>query len=336
MQSSLLRNKVRLQFVYDWYPDKYFCECRYANFICTISIGTITIQATWVEPQLGKMGGEQDITLQRGGHVLVARYGHLEVSVKDSGAGMTKAQLDKLFKSAGVQFNANALQGGGGTGLGLYISKGIMEQHGGTLSVDSKGLDMGTTFTLSLPMYLDANKAAGTPASTPCNSLRSLQQEQTERTLPFEEEEARSLRILAVDDSITNLKLLVRLLQKRGHQVTSAGNGKLAVEMVRTSIQTNELFDVICIDNHMPGMDGPTAAMVMREMGCDSFIVGITGNVLPEDIELFKSKGANAVLPKPFRIAQLEELQVEHSIGARSAQEQAAVDIEMGESIQSC
>mmetsp|Transcript_3851 Transcript_3851/g.8809 ORF Transcript_3851/g.8809 Transcript_3851/m.8809 type:complete len:358 (+) Transcript_3851:1824-2897(+) len=314
MRSNSLQRKVR------WCNQEYdlLCGTCHSKSCHIFHEGTITVHATWIESQLGKMGGEQDITLQNGSKVLAARYGYLELSVKDSGAGMTEAQLGKLFKSAGIQFNANALQGGGGTGLGLYISKGIMEQHGGTLSVDSKGLGTGTTFTLTLPMYLDANEAA-----------HIFARDDTERTFAVyeDEEDSGPLHILAVDDSISNLKLLKRLLEKRGHVVFGAENGQEAVEKVR---QADEHFDIICIDNHMPVMDGPTAVKAMRDLGCDSFIVGITGNVLPEDIELFKSKGANAVLPKPFRIAELEQLQVEHSIVARTSQEQALVDIEMG------
>merc|ERR1712119_74974 len=98
--------------------------------------------------------------------------------------------------------------------------------------------------------------------------------------------------------------LLKRLLEKRGHVVISAENGQEALDMMK---QTKNRFDLICIDHQMPVMDGPTAVEHMREMGCDAFIVGVTGNVLPEDIALFRSKGADAVLPKPFRIAELEE-----------------------------
>jgi signal transduction histidine kinase len=70
------------------------------------------------------------------------------VSVTDTGAGMTPDQLTKLFRD-GVQFNVNTLQAGKGSGLGLYIAKGIVEQHGGTLTADFKGLGCGTSFTMT-------------------------------------------------------------------------------------------------------------------------------------------------------------------------------------------
>jgi signal transduction histidine kinase len=69
--------------------------------------------------------------------------------VKDSGTGLSASQLEEIC-AEGVQFNANELQAGQGSGLGLFISKGIVEQHGGRLLVESEGLGKGVTFTASL------------------------------------------------------------------------------------------------------------------------------------------------------------------------------------------
>jgi CheY-like chemotaxis protein len=65
-------------------------------------------------------------------------------------------------------------------------------------------------------------------------------------------------------------------------------------------------------------MNGPTASKEIRALGCDSVIVGITGNVLPEDIDNFRRCGANAVLPKPFQIEALEELWFKFGVTARA------------------
>ena len=78
--------------------------------------------------------------------------GQVVVDVIDDGVGMTPEQVKTVFND-GTQFNANKLQSGGGSGLGLNIAKGISEQHKGSLKCSSLGLDHGTTFTLSLPLY---------------------------------------------------------------------------------------------------------------------------------------------------------------------------------------
>ena len=64
----------------------------------------------------------------------------------------------------------------------------------------------------------------------------------------------------------------------------------------------------------MPEKEGPAAAKEIRTLGCDSFIVGITGNILPEDVALFKACGANVVCPKPLHMEALEELWVEYGV----------------------
>lgn len=64
----------------------------------------------------------------------------------------------------------------------------------------------------------------------------------------------------------------------------------------------------------MPVMNGPTAAETMREIGSDACIIGITGNVLPGDIKLFLSAGANAILPKPVNVGDVENLWMEYGL----------------------
>ena len=73
------------------------------------------------------------------------------------------------------------------------------------------------------------------------------------------------------------------------------------------------------MDFEMPEMNGPTASRHIRELGCDSFIVGITGNVLPEDIAHFKENGANLVFPKPVRLPDLEAAWLEYGVMGQQA-----------------
>jgi CheY-like chemotaxis protein len=112
---------------------------------------------------------------------------------------------------------------------------------------------------------------------------------------------SRPPRSLVVDDSEMNRKLLSRLLQSHGHVCVQANDGLEAFKLVRQSLDEFNPYDAILLDYEMTEMNGPTAARETRQLGCDSFLVGITGNILPEAVAHFKECGADGVLPKPFR-----------------------------------
>jgi signal transduction histidine kinase len=76
----------------------------------------------------------------------------LKIAVSDSGVGLSEDQLSKLLFRAGTQFNANTLQGCGGSGLGLSIARGIAQQHQGTIIATSEGVGKGTIFQVHLPV----------------------------------------------------------------------------------------------------------------------------------------------------------------------------------------
>ena len=260
--------------------------------------------------------------------------GLLQLKVTDTGAGMSHEQLGELFNE-GVQFNVNKLQAGQGSGLGLYIARGIVEQHGGTLTAASDGLGRGATFTVTVPLYRIL-QTASEPRAVPfgnddintSSTTRSdhSDQHQLVRSDTPPTEEAEKLRILVVDDALTNRKLLMRLLHNRGHECDGAKDGVEAVQMVvgameeSRSTPSSRMYDSILLDYEMPEMDGPTAARKIRELGCDSFIVGITGNVLPEDVAYFQNSGANCVMPKPINIESLEGLWAEFGIKGQCIQ----------------
>jgi CheY-like chemotaxis protein len=229
--------------------------------------------------------------------VTFEKTGSVQVEVIDTGTGTSQEQLARLFRD-GIQFNVNDLQAGNGSGLGLYISKGLAEQHGGTLDVSSKGLGFGTTFTLTLPLYYVPNSA---------EQVMAMEEGHNEESAAaLSPVVAPPLRMLVVDDVSTNRKLLARLCTKHVHSVTQAADGQEALDQVALAMERGgTLFDTILMDYEMPVMNGPTATREIRALGCDAFIVGITGNLFAEDVNFFKSCGANAVLPKPFDFEEL-------------------------------
>merc|ERR1711935_1192420 len=229
--------------------------------------------------------------------------GTLVLTVKDTGAGMTKAQLKQLF-GQGIQFNVNELQHGNGSGLGLFIAMGIVQQHEGTLTCDSEGLGHGTTFTMKVPLF---------DIPTPETSKRPDVGDTADEAGDTDYEDSK-LNILIVDDAVSNRKLLRRLLNLKGHKTAEAENGQIAVDMAREAEKNNNHFDLVLMDYEMPVMIGPVAAKEIRKLGSDVFIVGVTGNLMAEDVSYFRECGSNAVLPKPFRINELEDIIIENHI----------------------
>jgi CheY-like chemotaxis protein len=202
----------------------------------------------------------------------------VQIQVIDTGAGMSQEQLASLFRD-GIQFNVNELQSGQGSGLGLFIAMGIVKQHGGDLEVSSEGLGRGTTFTCTLPLHY-------VPAA-PTETTSFSQTPPDEWVSPKEKVNYIPLRILIVDDVATNRKLLTRMSANRGHSVDEAKDGREAVDKVAKALTENNPYDTILMDCEMPVLRGPDAVKEIREFGCDSFIVGITGNVMAEEVEYF-------------------------------------------------
>lgn len=279
----------------------------------TPSNGTVNIRASWVPPspkELKKKAAPLKFCLENQSEPLTCTSnGSFQLTVSDTGVGMTPDQIKTVFRQ-GSQFNVNQLQAGKGSGLGTWIAKGIIRQHGGLLSAASDGLNKGSTFTVNLPIHqvpscLEPVKASVTSVHKSIDFTERDEEEEEE------EDPMGSLNILVVDDAKMNLKLLSRLLEKHGHVVTQADDGDIAVDKVK---EAQKPFDVVLMDYQMPRMCGPDAAREIRSMGSDAFIVGVTGNVMPEDVRVFKDAGANAVLPKPIKIPDLESLWVEYGI----------------------
>mmetsp|Transcript_18985 Transcript_18985/g.47137 ORF Transcript_18985/g.47137 Transcript_18985/m.47137 type:complete len:904 (+) Transcript_18985:165-2876(+) len=264
--------------------------------------GDIDIEASWIKDEGFK--GDKNFELKGHNQIHCKSSGKLVVTVKDSGAGMTQDQLKKLF-GKGVQFNVNELQHGNGSGLGLYISKGIIEQHDGQLLCNSKGLGCGTCFMMRIPVF-DFTKQEEEK-----KLAEALSDDECAPDMAYEDSK---LRILVVDDSISNRKLLCRLLSNQGHVNSQAEDGSVAVEMVMEAEKKGEPFDMVLMDYEMPNMTGPEAARVIRSYGSDVFIVGVTGNLMPEDVDYFHECGAGAILSKPFRMSELDNLIFEHNI----------------------
>ena len=114
----------------------------------------------------------------------------------------------------------------------------------------------------------------------------------------------RSFTALAVDDSEICRRMMALYLQKRFQTVLTAENGVEAV----SCMDRREVIDVILMDFSMPHMDGPTATRHIRALGYNGLVLGVTGNTLPADIDMFIQNGADQVFGKPLDVKALDEL----------------------------
>lgn len=271
--------------------------------------GSVHVTATWHKPKLEEPTRKaRRIHLAKGDVITLAPKGTVTVAVQDTGAGLTRRQLQYLFRE-GMQFNANELQQGKGSGFGLFIAKGIVEMHEGNLVAESEGLGRGTTFTMTLPLYHSPNKDP---------SQNGLESSFLQSAPDLDMDALSTLNVLVVDDAVSNRKLLTRLLQNAGHSCDQADDGSIALQMVLDKMSLGGRYDTVLLDYEMPNMNGPTCAKELRRNGSDAFIVGITGNMLPEDVSYFVSCGANAVLAKPLKLSDLEDLWMEHDVVSRT------------------
>ena len=256
------------------------------------------------------------------------RAGSIRIAVIDSGAGLSEEQLAQIC-SEGVQFNANQLQAGGGSGLGLYISKGLAEQHGGTLTVTSEGLGRGSTFTLELPLFksdlnLSSSSSSSTRSTVTADRPVSGSISEVESGGEASPSRTRKFHILVVDDASSNRKFLVRILQNKGFVCYSAEDGQKGVDAFLRLRSEGTQLDAVVMDFEMPVMNGPTATKVLRDLGCKCFIAGVTGNVLPADIDHFKAQGADTVLAKPMNLDAFEVAFAQFRFSMALARDEAA------------
>lgn len=236
------------------------------------------------------------------------------ISVKDTGAGISKENQQQLFQE-GMQFNANELQAGQGSGLGLCISKNIVEMHGGKLWAESEGENCGSTFFVELPVSLQSVPEEESQ-SEPILSTKPLADTTNKHSSKVHADDIKphelfhtndSPKILVVDDVALNRRVLCRILTKRGYLCEQAIDGLECLEKLKEK-ESKTYFSAILLDYQMPRMTGPEAVEQLRKDGYNLLVVGVTGNVMPEDVELFENSGANLVIQKPFDIDSFQSL----------------------------
>ncbi len=224
--------------------------------------------------------------------------GLLHFVVRDTGIGI-KAEQQRTIFDPFVQSDSSMNRRYGGTGLGLSICARLVQMMGGKIWVVSQpGIGSRFHFTARLP---GAIHTAACPKKSPVRA---------------EDPSPKGLRILVAEDNAVNQKIITRILEKEGHSVILAWNGREALEIL-----DRQPVDLIIMDVHMPEMDGlQTAAQIRsRESGTSTYrpIIAATACAMKGDREKCIAAGMDAYVTKPIQATQL--LQVIDNIRSRHA-----------------
>jgi len=203
----------------------------------------------------------------------------LRIAVSDTGAGIPLEKQTWIFEKF-TQADGSTSRKFGGTGLGLTITKSLVELHGGAISVQSEA-GKGSVFTVTLPLLVAPEPAA------PQNRQSALTS-----GIPVSEQGP----ILLVEDNMINQKVVVSLLRKKGYQVEIASNGQQALEHLAAG-----RYRLILMDVQMPVLDGLEATRRIRENPAWATlpIVAMTAHAMNGDRERCLQAGMNAYLAKP-------------------------------------
>ena len=207
----------------------------------------------------------------------------LHVSVADTGIGVPADRQAAIF-DAFTQADGSTARSYGGTGLGLTISRRFVEMMGGRVWLESEPWK-GSTFHFTAKVTVRPQAAAPAAAATPVGV-------------------APALRILLAEDNRVNRFLAVRLLEKAGHVVHTAVNGRAAIEALE-----QDRFDLALMDLQMPEVDGFAATAIIREQeratGAHLPIIALTANAMVGDQERCLQAGMDGYVSKPIDIRRL-------------------------------
>ena len=222
-------------------------------------------------------GGNVTLTVERDGNMAAIR-------VRDTGIGISASMMRRIFEPF---FQVAGAKRAEGLGIGLSLTRQLVELHGGTIEAKSQGEGRGSEFTVLLPL----------PETKPLLAVdrKTLQGKRALRPAKH------ALRILVVDDNAAALNALGKLLELRGHRVSLACNGVEAIaEAKRITHQ------VVILDIGLPDIDGYEVARRLRKEHPSVFLIALTGYGQQEDKEHAFRAGFDRHLTKPVGLKEIE------------------------------
>jgi CheY-like chemotaxis protein len=216
-----------------------------------------------------------------GGHINLSASvagGSVEILVQDTGIGIKVEVLPRIFEHF-VQGDSSSTRAHGGLGLGLAITKHLIEMHGGTIHATSEGKNLGSLFTITLPL-----------APTSEN-----QQNLTKAATPAQAHSLHGATILVIDDHDNSRVVLHRILEDARATVISVTSADEGLKSVAAHTP-----DIILCDLSMPHRDGYYFIQQLRSLGVVTPTIAVSANTFPADVERTKRAGFDLHLPKPI------------------------------------
>ena len=225
----------------------------------------------------------------------------LVFKVGDTGQGMTKAQIAKLFNEYS-RFNLETNRSTQGTGLGMSITQKLIHLMNGNISIESEP-GKGSVFTVYLPQGKNDSALLGREMAENLRSFRTSSKTQMKRA-QISREPMPYGSVLIVDDVETNIFVAKGLLSPYKLKIDSADSGFTAIE----KIKQGNVYDIIFMDHMMPKMDGIEATKIIRSMGYRHAIVALTANAVTGQADIFLKNGFDDYISKPIDIRQMNSL----------------------------
>ncbi|MGB8537185.1 MAG: response regulator [Acidobacteriaceae bacterium] len=212
----------------------------------------------------------------------------LHFIVSDTGVGIAPQKLPLIF-DAFSQADTSTTRHYGGTGLGLTISRCMVEMMGGRMWVES-GVGAGSRFHFTLRLGIETNKPVAIEEPAPAMSLHGV-------------------KALIVDDNRTNRHILQNLIERWGIKATTVSSGEQALDELLAAEKANHAYELILMDMHMPGMDGVGLAVQIKERLklSTTTIMMLTSGGHKGDAARCRELGIAALLVKPVRQAELRK-----------------------------
>jgi len=229
----------------------------------------------------------------------------LEISINDTGLGMSKEQLAVLF-DAYTRFHEQEKSGVSGTGLGMSITANLVRMMDGTINVESE-VGSGTTVTISIPQEIVSAEVLGKEAAARLQQFEAYF-DGIEKKRKLVLDPMPYGNILVVDDIEPNLYVAQGLLAFYSLNVETCKSGQEAID----KIKQGKVYDIVFMDHMMPGISGPKTMKILRDMGYTQPIVALTANALVGQEEEYIKSGFDAFLSKPIMTEKLNAVLVKY------------------------